>query len=584
MTFLRSVLCCLLLGALWCVEPPPLPPTVGSDPTANEVKARTSRPAVTSSSPSSVDTARAETAGVAATEVDGTPFGAWLFSARFANETFSGFNPDYRVAIGDRVDVRLWGGFDFQGTLPVDEQGNVFLPKVGPIAVGGIRNQELNGAVSTAVKAVFERNVHVYASLGGAQPVKIYVSGYVARPGLYPGNAADSVIAFLDRAGGILPRQGTYTAVSLLRDAKPLATIDLYRFITDGAMPPVQLHDGDVILVPARGAVATVRGLAQNPYVFELRSPASPLDELLRLARPLPEATHARVTRSSALREVDYLPLAGVAQQTIGAGDVIELLSDRRDGMISVRVEGEHDSAREYVVPFGSPLRVVLDQLRYNDRSDRASISLQRISVRQRQKERLAMQLKSLEAAVLNARSNTAEEATLRTREADLALQWIERARSVEPKGQVVIAGNPAAGDMALESGDILVVPRKDPLVLIQGEVRFPTTVLWRENALVGDYIAQAGGMGPNADAQQVVILHRDGSFEQAGSTVSTADRGRDYGPKALAARQIRTSPIRPGDEILVLPMVEVKTLQITKDLTQVLYQIAISAAVVLAL
>ena len=43
-------------------------------------------------------------------------------------------------------------------------------------------------------------------------------------------------------------------------------------------------------------------------------------------------------------------------------------------------------------------------------------------------------------------------------------------------------------------------------------------------------------------------------------------------------------SDVNPGDEILVLPKLNLKSLQLIKDVTQILYQIAISAAVVLAL
>lgn len=531
------------------------------------------------------DTMHTETAGSAPLGGAPAPFGGWLFSSHFASETFTGFNPDYQVALGDKIDLRMWGGFEFQESLPVDDQGNVFIPRVGPVAVGGVRNQELNGIITTAIQRVFEHNVHVYASLAGAQPVKIYVSGYVAKPGLYPGNAADSVIAFLDRAGGILARQGSYTAIALLRNGKPYSTINLYHFLTTGVMPSLQLHDGDVILVPARGSIVEVRGMVQNSYAFELPGADQGMDDLLAMARPLPDATHLRITRGGdTQRQVDYAPIESIAKLRISAGDIVELLSDRRDGMISVRVEGEHESAREYVVPFGAPLKVVLSQLRFNERSDSKAISLQRISVVQRQKERLATQLKALEAAVLNARSNTVEEANLRTREAELALQWIERARAIEPKGQVVLAGNPAAGDMPLEAGDIITVPRKDPLIMVQGEVLFPTTVLWRDGFELTDYLDQAGGLGPNADAQQIVILHRDGSFERVNQPIYSQKRGINYGAKGVATRQESPLIIHPGDEILVLPKVEVKTIQITKDITQVLYQIAISAAVVLAL
>jgi hypothetical protein len=57
----------------------------------------------------------------------------------------------------------------------------------------------------------------------------------------------------------------------------------------------------------------------------------------------------------------------------------------------------------------------------------------------------LEASLHSLEQAALTARSGTSDESQLRRNEADLILQWIDRARKVEPLGQVVIGQAPRA-------------------------------------------------------------------------------------------------------------------------------------------
>jgi hypothetical protein len=49
-------------------------------------------------------------------------------------------------------------------------------------------------------------------------------------------------------------------------------------------------------------------------------------------------------------------------------------------------------------------------------------------------------------------------------------------------------------------------------------------------------------------------------------------------------SRTARDVDIRPGDEILILPKIDVKSRQVMKDLSQILYQLAISAKVVLDL
>ena len=43
--------------------------------------------------------------------------------------------------------------------------------------------------------------------------------------------------------------------------------------------------------------------------------------------------------------------------------------------------------------------------------------------------------------------------------EADLVLQWIDRARKIEPLGQVLVAQAPDRGRLLLENGDVVKIP-----------------------------------------------------------------------------------------------------------------------------
>lgn len=99
-------------------------------------------------------------------------FGANLFTGNFARAGATQFNPDYLVTVGDRIHLRLWGGFTFDSVAAVDPQGNIFLPQVGPIKVLGIANKNLQQQVEAAVRRVFRANVYSYASLAAAQPVR----------------------------------------------------------------------------------------------------------------------------------------------------------------------------------------------------------------------------------------------------------------------------------------------------------------------------------------------------------------------------------------------------------------------------
>lgn len=500
-------------------------------------------------------------------------FGTQLFSGAFARQGATQFNPDYLVTVGDKLQVRLWGGFELDATFVVDPKGNIFLPHVGPVRVLGVRNQDLQATVESAVRRVFRANVFSYASLAAAQPVRIFVSGFVNRPGLYSGTSMDSLLHYLDQAGGIDPDRGSFLSVQIKRNNQVRATINLYDFLLDGRMPLVQLSDGDVIFVSPRSNTVKISGLAENAKRFEFAGQQLTVSELTRLAKPRAQATHVRIVRNTGtIKNTEYYPLDHASKIEVSNGDELEFTADKKPGTITVRVEGEHQSAQEYVLPYGSKLGDLVSRIQFNERSDSASLQLFRLSVKERQKNLLQTSLKSLETAALTARSGTSDEAILRKQEAELLLQWVERAKKVEPSGQVSIALASQRDQLLLENGDILRIPTKDGLVLVSGEVIFPNAIAFDDSINLDGYIRRAGGYTQNADVSRIVIAHRDGTFDEG-----IGERGFFSFPGSGAT-------LRPGDEILVLPKIDVKSRQIFKDLTQILYQIAVSAKVVFGL
>jgi protein involved in polysaccharide export with SLBB domain len=497
-------------------------------------------------------------------------FGANLFTGAFAAQGAAQFNPDYVLAVGDKIHVRFWGAFQHDSVMTVDPKGNIFLPHIGPVKVAGIRNQDLQKSMDAAAGKVFRTNVFSYASLAQAQPVRIFVSGFVNRPGLYGGTSMDSLLSYIDQAGGIDPERGSFINIQIKRGNLTRATLNLYDFLLEGRIPLVQLSEGDVILVGSRQSTLRVSGLVENAKRFEFNDSTKSVADLMKLARPRAQATHVRVVRNSrSVKNTEYYPLSEASGIPLQNGDELDFTSDKLQGTISVRVEGEHQSSQEYVLPYGSKIGDLIKKIEFSERSDSRSLQLFRQSVKLRQKAMLETSLNSLQSAALTARSGTSDEARLRKEEAELLLQWVDRARKIEPSGQVLIAQQTKLDSFLLENGDLLRVPVKDDLILISGEVLFPNAVAFDAHLNLDEYIRRSGGYTQNADVSRVIVAHRDGSFDE----VLAADRG--YGSNAL---------LRSGDEVLVLPKIDVKSRQIWKDLTQIIYQIAVSAKVVLGL
>jgi len=488
-------------------------------------------------------------------------FGSQMFSGRFAAVTYSGFNPGYQVAIGDQVSVRLWGAVAYDAVQAVDAQGNIFIPNVGPIHVQGVRNGDLTHAVENQVKRTYKANVGTYATLLAAQPVKVYVTGFVRAPGLYPGLSSDSVLYYLDRAGGIDTERGSFLSVEVLRNGQSRAKFDLYKFLLSGRIEELQLHDGDTVVVAPRKATISVYGNVTNPYQFEMGAPTMKARELMAMAIPLPGTTHLSVVRSVGLeRRSYYYPIAQVDDVTLEAGDEVNFTQDVYPSSILVHVTGAQMGERNFVLPLGARIRDLESKLSPSPTANMDAIQLFRPSVAAKQKDSIDNTLNALQTAALTARNATLSEAQTRQTESAMIMQYIDRAKLIVPKGQVVLANKEDADNTLLSDGDTINVPDNTNLVAVSGEVQLPNTLVFKPGQSVNDYVALVGGYTQRADRSKVLIMRQNGSVAPTGATP------------------------QPGDEIMVLPTIETKYIEVASGITSILYQLAIAANVLTGL
>lgn len=489
-------------------------------------------------------------------------FGEQLFKGAFASSSGSTFNESYVLNPGDNINLRLWGAYQFSGTLTVDPQGNIFVPNVGPVKVAGTTNGALQALISSYVRRVYVANVGVYAALEQAQPVKVMVTGFVNQPGAYGGVANDSVLAYLDRAGGVDAVRGSYVDIRIMRKGQLKQYVNLYDFLIAGQLQPFSFKDGDVIVVAPRNHTFSIAGEVFNAYDFEFNLPEITVAQALSVAKIKPGATNVSIMRRQGNEyRSEYYALSQAQNIIVEDGDILTVTADRYAGTIQVRVEGAHNGAHAVVLPYGAKLSEVIKQIQPNQLSEIQALQLFRPSVAKRQKEMLNVSLDKLEEATFSVRSTTQEEANLRVKDAELVKQFIAKARLIEPKGQVVL--NPKDfNDVILENGDILNVPEQTSVIMIHGEVTFPNGVVWQPNMSAQSYIDQVGGFTQKSNKSKLIVIHQNGESE-------------------LVSRRYK---IQQGDEILVLPKVQTKTVELARGITQVLYQIAIAAKVALDL
>ena len=518
---------------------------------------------------------------------DAPTFGSDLFQGQFSKETFTGFNPDYQLVFGDKVHLQIWGALQFSETLTIDTQGNLFIPEVGPLKVQGMRNADLIPALKQKVSEKFRNNVDIYANLTTSQPVKVFVGGNVRYPGLYAGHAGDSLLFFLDEAGGIDLRSGSFLDVQHKRSGKVLREVNLYDFLLKGDLPPRQFADGDVLFVNRRKHVLSVSGTVHKPYQFEFSQNPIPGEQLLQVAHPLPQTTHILV-RSQKEGQTDstYVALADIPKHQFSPGDTVTFIAESLPKSIEIHVTGEHLGPSRLILPYPSKLTDAIKQLQPGPLANQPALAIFRQSVQQRQKAMLKESLDTLERKILTARSATAEETEIRANEAEMLLKFIDRARDTQPKGQIILTNKDAQTDIHLEDGDTLHIPKHSNLILVHGEVLYPNAQVHNSKTSLSSYIENAGGFSDNADTRNILVVHPDGSIDSAGSGKNRFVNLNFGQSRVKAQPQLPGTGTRlqPGDEILVLPKANVKSLQLSKDVTQILYQIAIAAKVVLDL
>ncbi len=491
-------------------------------------------------------------------------FGFHLFNGNFKNYTQRVYNPDYKIAVGDQISLKIWGAVEFAQILSVDSQGNIFIPKVGAVNLLGVKNSTLVNVIKAHVNKIYKSNVFVYADMNAYQNVSVFVTGSVNIPGIYQGLSSDSVVQYLDKANGINLEYGSFRNIQILRNNTVIKNIDLYDFLLKGQIELFPFRSGDVILVGNVQNYAFAYGDVQKPFRFELSSDIKTLADLAQVAGAKPIVTNA-IVRSygdghklhvSAYNKLQFPEIL------LRTGDEVEFHPEYVSKNITITVNGEHNGLKTLVVAKGTTLEDISKLIVPNAQSNMEALQIFRRSVARTQKELINAQLKELETLALTSTSVTAQGAAIRAEQAKTILEFIQRAKQLQPKGQIVIDSFQSYKSVILEDGDMVNVPSKNNLVIVQGEVSLPGAFVYAKGENLKYYINLAGGYAERADVSKVLVIRSNGKAEKYRGGVS----------------------MKPGDSVLVLPKIESENLQIFSMLTQILYQIAIATNVVVKL
>lgn len=494
---------------------------------------------------------------------------------------------DYQVQPGDEVVLTLWGSVDANLRLTVDRSGRIAIPRVGAIAVAGVKQADLNEVIGRRVAQVF-KNFQISTSLGQLRGIRVYIAGYVARPGSITVSSLSTLVNALMRSGGP-SAAGSFRNVQLRRGRDVVTSFDLYDLLLKGDRSADRvLQPDDVIYVGAVGPQVALIGSVNQPAIFELKS-GETINDLLQMAggfTAVADTTRVAIERLDERNTVRITQIELPAAQAtpLRNGDVLRAFNSTAVALPvqrqnkRVRVEGEVMRPGEFVLPARSS---VGDALRAAGGLTPAAYvfgtEFSRESVRVTQQENYERALRDLETEVVKAsstqRTGNADEAAAQTARVAGTQRLVERLRAVRPTGRVVLqlgVDSTTLPDLALEDGDRIYIPPRPTTVGVFGSVFNGGSYLYSDSRSIDDYLRLAGGPTRGADQRSVFVVRANGSV------VSNAQGGGWFGSKA----DLANIQAVPGDTVFVPEEINKTTLvQDFKDWTQILYQFGLGLA-----
>ncbi|MEO7962179.1 MAG: SLBB domain-containing protein, partial [Ginsengibacter sp.] len=160
-------------------------------------------------------------------------------------------------------------------SLRVNEQGDIYIPNVGPIAVNGLSLERAEDKIRTKLsatiyKAIRSGQTKVQVSLGKIKSIRVTVIGQAKKPGSYTVSSLTTLYNILYLCGGPTD-MGSYRAIEIIRGNGVKRTADLYDFLVNGIQNDnVILQEGDVVRIQYYKNRVTITGKVKRTGKFEL--------------------------------------------------------------------------------------------------------------------------------------------------------------------------------------------------------------------------------------------------------------------------------------------------------------------------
>ena len=372
----------------------------------------------------------------------------------------------------------------------------------------------------------------------------VEVTGAVFFPGQYQFcNEINSVKELLEAAGGV--REDAFLDRAILHHRNYDNTIEASQIdlkgVINGTVSDVALRNNDILFIPSESDMKgeqtiTVNGEVNFPGKYKFAKNTTIKDVILQAGG---------LTRAASVAKIDVFrqyrdPMAVIENDTI-----VEYFSfDIKDGFI---VDGKSDFVLE---PFDEVS--VRRSPAYEDVSNvtvQGAVLYEGVYALQSKTVRISEIIKQAgglsssaykkgalivrkvtdedmaQRKMLQTLSNVDFYESLIEENSDFTINQIDSLLGVKfGNGDMVnvpinlekALENPQSEyDIILRDGDIIKIPEYSSIVKVQGEVRFPTVINYKEGTSLNDYIKKAGGFARNAKKNSIYVINMNGSAKK---------------------------------------------------------------------
>jgi protein involved in polysaccharide export with SLBB domain len=178
---------------------------------------------------------------------------------------------NYELGVGDELGISIFGVSYYNTVAKVDSRGRIELGQLGSIYVKGIAFDKAKTLIKTALSNNFNMGSNqLEISLAYSRSITVNIVGEVFKPGSYKIPALNTAFNALIAAGG--PTDiGTLRNIQLRRNGKVIKTFDVYAYLQNpGSDDDFFLQDNDYLVVGTLGKLVSVAGAVKRPMTYEL--------------------------------------------------------------------------------------------------------------------------------------------------------------------------------------------------------------------------------------------------------------------------------------------------------------------------